>query len=123
MSYKMPIVCKEVYIPIDITVLGNDGITLDEYKKIYGVDLRDHFQFENDNTIAVKDKSLNKYYVVTMYGVNQATIIHDVDNNRDILGYYQYAFKESESKLILSVTFYSGIRWDHSQGKIYYVEF
>lgn len=38
MGYKMPIVCKDVILPIS---LEDAGLTLEEYKNKYGIDLKE----------------------------------------------------------------------------------
>ena len=50
MGYEIPLVCKEVYLPLDDTFL-RDGPSLEVYKKKYGIDLREVFNIrfiEND---------------------------------------------------------------------------
>ena len=43
MGYQMPIVCKELYLPIPST-----EATLQEYKDLYGIDLRDFIELDED---------------------------------------------------------------------------
>lgn len=51
MGYQMPIVCKEVYLPINSAHLGDSIATIDEYKREYGVDLKSLFDWKQNGNV------------------------------------------------------------------------
>lgn len=64
MSYKTQLVVKEVYLPID---RSDDGITIEQYKEKYGIDLYDVFiinKKEGKNDYDILPKSFFKIYFV-----------------------------------------------------------
>ena len=60
MGYKMPIVCKELYLPC---YTGNP-ISLDEYKKRSGIDLKEYIFLSDSGTIDFKIPDNTKIYIV-----------------------------------------------------------
>lgn len=69
MGYSMPIVCKELYLPITPDV--DDGITLKKYKEKYGIDLKELLGITilpsgQDYTMAISLPKLTKVYVVSL---------------------------------------------------------
>lgn len=64
MSYKTPLVVKEVYLPIDYS---DDGITIEQYKEKYGIDLYDVLIIKKNkdgNTYDIFPKSICKIYLI-----------------------------------------------------------
>ena len=60
MGYKMPIVCKELYLP-----MPDKSMTLKEYKSCYGVDLTPFIKLE-DNYITLNFPFFTKLYLVSL---------------------------------------------------------
>lgn len=64
MSYKTPIVCKDVYLPIDYDWMGTvSEFTFDEYKERYGIDLSDIFIFNSVEDVRLKP-FIKAYFVI-----------------------------------------------------------
>lgn len=61
MGYSMPIVCKELYLPI----AQDDELNLDEYKDKYGIDLSKYVHI-NGPEIAIRFPILYKVYLVAL---------------------------------------------------------
>ena len=61
MGYKMPIVCKDMYIPIE----DGDFLSFDEYKAKYGIDLKQYFEFDSNGTILFNPPKYIKMYLVS----------------------------------------------------------
>lgn len=47
MGYEMPIVCKEINLPI----ANGDNLTIEEYKNKYGIDLKPYLRLERSGEI------------------------------------------------------------------------
>ena len=58
MGYKMPIVCKEIYLPI----LTNNT-SLEEYKEMYGINLKEFIRIRN-NEIQIVFPHFTKVFLV-----------------------------------------------------------
>lgn len=66
MGYQMPIVCKEVYLPVDQNFLTNNP-TVEEYNERYGLDLLSIVKpvYDADNSLLyVKERPYTKIYLV-----------------------------------------------------------
>lgn len=106
MAYQTPIVCKEVYIPVD---LDDDGMTLDEYKQKYGIDLNDFFSFDSGGITLKTEAKRSKLFIVSEYGVYPLITL---DNNGDLeIGAYHKHIPDA-SDLITSEGFI-GLAWDN----------
>lgn len=108
MSFKMPIICKDVYLPY---IEG--GLTLDQYKEEYGIDLRDYFVFgENDDSIRFKDNRVKLYIVDgNAYPITKIQITEDGENYV-VMGYVEFAFDlDNEEGDIYG---YKGFKWDYT---------
>ena len=62
MGYPNYQVCKEVFLPFDES---DDGITIEQYKEKYGIDLRDYFEFSHEDGI-VRKPCLAKIYTIQL---------------------------------------------------------
>ena len=62
MGYKMPIVCKEIYLPIP----SDEDISLEEYKRLYGIDLKEFLSFVG-NEILIRFPESTKVFFVYSY--------------------------------------------------------
>ena len=64
MGYKMPIVCKEIYLPVP-----SSGTTFEEYKEKYGIDLNfDEFFVYDELNDTSYFKSNYKFFLVDVDG-------------------------------------------------------
>lgn len=62
MGYEMPIVCKDLYLPIE----DDDSLSFDEYKAKYGIDLKQYFKLvNNDADIMYNPPKYTKVYCVS----------------------------------------------------------
>ena len=62
MGYKMPIVCKDLYIPISF---NDSALTLREYKEKYGIDLSQYLEVDtNSDEIHLLLPKFTKVYIV-----------------------------------------------------------
>ena len=61
MGYSMPIVCKELYIPIPTTL---ESLTLTEYKDKYGIDLSNYIVL-NEGYISLEFPLYTKVFLVS----------------------------------------------------------
>lgn len=126
MGYKMPIVCKDVIIPLD----SNDNdITLDGYKEKYGIDLREFFEFDaNSDTITF---SLNRkntiklyvYFVNYSYPASPLELINDYTNSRTLIALGEKTLNQ-EADIPNAITYSSliGFYWDHTTQTLKYYE-
>ena len=126
-AYKTPIVCKEVIIPFERSV--DDGITLDQYRKKYGIDLRDFFSFDQDNNLIMfkQDRSnilrLNVYIIGTAYPVMPLQIISDTTNSFTLIAICDFEYdQESDIPNAVVLTALAGIYWDHTNKVLKYYE-
>lgn len=62
MGYEMPIVVKDVYIPL----YEQSSISKEDYRKLTGIDLDDIFVYDADNYGGVVLKPLIKLWLVNM---------------------------------------------------------
>lgn len=63
MGYEMPNVCKEIYLPIRT---DDSSMSIHEYKKKYGVDLRDIFNLTETGLYLRTNISRSKVFVVCL---------------------------------------------------------
>ena len=64
MGYQMPIVCKEIYLPVNDDFIST-GVTYAQYKEKYGIDLDDIFGHSvDDNIVTITFKEKAKIYLV-----------------------------------------------------------
>ena len=63
MGYKMPLVTKEIYLPLSDGELV-DGITLEEYQEKYGIDLKPFIKLDTFNKTISCDFGFSKIYIV-----------------------------------------------------------
>ena len=67
----MPIVCKEVYLPVNYDFISNNAVDIfgnfaELYKQEYGIDLHDLFELKKnaDNNYYIHQKNTSKIYAV-----------------------------------------------------------
>lgn len=115
MAYKNFQVIKEIYIPVD---LNDDGISLDEYKQEYGIDLNELCLFDGGG-ITLKPKAKGaKLFIVSEHGVYPLITL---DNNGDLeIGAY-YKHVPDASDLITSEGFI-GFAWDNGNQVLSVIE-
>ena len=81
MGYKMPNVVKEIYLPINPDEDGA-GLTIEQYKEKYGIDLKELFVF-NTRDFQVKCNKIAKLYVVNI-GVSSGSDFSSLISNKVI---------------------------------------
>ena len=59
MGYKMPIVCKELYLPVPYV-----SMTIKQYKEAYGIDLTPWIKLEDGNIRLIFPKNTKVYVVL-----------------------------------------------------------
>lgn len=97
MGYETKVICKEVHLPI--TMESGNGITLEEYKNRYGIDLTDILEFNIiSNTLEIRVKP---FYKVWIYSANPKPQVFS-----DFMGYMVQASNGcvSESEWASGVT-------------------
>lgn len=78
MGYQMPIVCKEIYLPVDANFLTNNP-TVEEYNERYGLDLLSIVKpvYDADNSaLFVKERPYTKIYLmIRNYGAGSINCV------------------------------------------------
>lgn len=113
---------KEIYLPFNS---ADNGITLEQYKDKYGIDLRDFFSFEeNAKQMYLKRDKLQKYYLVFIDGIKlvdggvRVTEPVETSNENGETGYaLVYDFAEQ----IVSIPVW--VYWDNTNEKLVIVEY
>lgn len=99
MGYKMPIVCKEVYLPVD-----TDGakLTFEQYKEKTGIDLHDVFDFVfNNGYIEVSVKGMQKVYLAYVGKYLLGAPVNIIDKI-DMADTYEYESSDASTSLVVT---------------------
>lgn len=105
-TYKTPLIVKDVYIPFSE---DDDGITLEQYKDKYGIDLTEHFDFKDDSNSFYPKPSFNKYYLVTIrtsgdYWDNRVIPLLQVDNGSGVTSISLFFESDANGTMYVSYT-------------------
>ena len=118
MAYQTPNVVKEIYIPFDY--MEDDGISLDEYKAKYGIDLRDFFSFDATG-IHLKNNIFAKFYVVYRGLVSPLEVVEDEEGNDVVVLHKKLLIDFSEVSAV-QCNVISAIKWADDESLLYYAE-
>lgn len=120
MGYKMPIVCKEIYLPVEPSFLANEP-TIKEYNEHYGLDLLSIlnvvYSAENNNVRFIEPEYTKINLVLTGYGVDSSlscirmansSLIKEAESNTFMVGYYFAEPTQSDFGFGLNFHFVNG---------------
>ena len=130
MGYKNPIVCKEIYLPLNYRdIESSDGDRFDyfanDYKKKYGIDLHDVFELSNagdypaaDDVRFIRFKSNLKVYAVvtedkSRKNINIVTsdvirndLVADITDESETSGQFTFGVNIANGDIAFGFTFY-----------------
>ena len=110
MSYKNFQVCKEIYLPFDAE--EDNGLSLEQYKEKYRIDLRDYLLFSADSDVIALKGGYYKLFTVATTS-DKSIIVQPLEILNNAISLYsikEFDADDGSIKLTLS----SFMKWDHT---------